>query len=541
MVAFADLFTLPTRSQIKAGAIAIAQAAGLPVTSWVLGDPSERWIEISARMVDQFLSNPTTQAVRAFFFDLNTDPGDAGDLSADQTPRPGWLSAFGSGWWGVQRGGATYAAGFVTVTNAGSTPATFAPYDLTFQRSTAGPDGGTPTYRNTEDGAIYVGLGGTLTLAPSASATIPVIAEQQGTYANATPGQISVVVTGSFGTLTVTNANPVLGSDREERTTYITRSRQASAAASPNGPADAYRYASTTGADGNPLQLWDGSGATTVNRVFVSPDSSFGRVTIYLANPSGPATAVEVSSANGNINAIAIVASDGEVYNPDPIGVVPDTVTLAPTISDAKTGAPGPAAAIASNYGPLKGTARIRAVAGMASLDLIYDVQEAISAALSDHFSSPVTAPIGGLDQTAGAGFMYRSDMEGAIRNAYPVPVEGLPTTPSLYAVSLSVPGATTAVTLGSVPVLLGPPSISGAADNGGGNVRLTVSSSTSLTTGTQIQIYDAETTGGLELLGTWAVTNIDATHVDLVGSNFPGGATLVSARMSLIILTVVS
>ena len=69
MVDFADLVQLPTRAEIKAGIISIAQAANLTVTSWVTGDPSERWIEIGARAIDQFLSNVTTQAVRAFFFD----------------------------------------------------------------------------------------------------------------------------------------------------------------------------------------------------------------------------------------------------------------------------------------------------------------------------------------------------------------------------------------------------------------------------------------------------------------------------------------
>src|SRR5258708_6759351 len=100
MVDFADVVVLPTRQAIKARIISIAQSLDPPlsVVSWVLGDPSERWIELSARVVDAFLSNITTAAVRAFFFDLSTDPGDPGDLSLDQTPRPGWLSAFGSGW-----------------------------------------------------------------------------------------------------------------------------------------------------------------------------------------------------------------------------------------------------------------------------------------------------------------------------------------------------------------------------------------------------------------------------------------------------------
>ena len=529
---FADLYTVQTLQQIKARFISISQSAGLAVTSWVLGDPSERWIEVGARAVDAFAANVIVQSVRAFFFDLNTDPGDAGDLSADQTPRPGWLSAFGSGWWGVQRGGQTFATGFVTVTNAGSTPATFAPFDLTFQRSTAGADGGKPTYRNTEDGAIYVGIGGTLTLAPGASETIPIVCEQAGTYGSATPTQIDVVVTQSFGTLTCSNASPVLGADREARETYIARCRQQSAAASPNGPQDAYRYASTTGADGNPLQLYDGSGPTTVSRVYVSSDSATGVVTIYLANPSGPATAAEVSSANGNIHGIAIPDPvSGIVYNPDPIGVVPDTVTLAPTVADAVTGAPGPAAAITRFIGPLGGTARIKASAGISSVTLIAACHLAIEANFSAYMSQ---VPIGGFDQTAGAGTTYRSDFECVVRDAYT----------GLYAIDLDLPTTpTVAVAEGRVPVYQGPPAISAAADNGAGLVRLTVDSSTVLTTGEQIQIYEADVSGGSGnwLLGTWTVTQIDPTHVDLQGSAFPGGGVFTSASMSLIIITVVT
>lgn len=125
MVAFADLFQLPTLAAIKTRVLAFAVDAGLPVTIWIPGEPSERWTEILPRAIDAFLSNITTQTVRMFFLELATDPGDAGDLSADQTPRPGFLSALGAGWFGVVRGQSTYAAGFVTLTNTGPTKATF--------------------------------------------------------------------------------------------------------------------------------------------------------------------------------------------------------------------------------------------------------------------------------------------------------------------------------------------------------------------------------------------------------------------------------
>ena len=528
MVAFADLFQLPTLAAIKARVIAFAVDAGLPVTSWIPGEPSERWTEILPRAIDAFLSNITTQTVRMFFLELATDPGDAGDLSADQTPRPGFLSALGAGWYGVVRGQSTYAAGFVTLTNTGPTKATFSPYDLTFQRSSAGPDGGLPTYRNLEDPAVYVGPGGTLILNPGASATIGVVAEQAGTVANASPGESSGGVTGSFGAFAVTNASPVLGVDRESRALYIARCRQQSAAASPNGPADAYRFASTTGADGKPLQLWDGSGATAVNRVYVSPSDSTGLVTIYLAGPSGPASTVEVSSANANINGITIADTDGKIWNPDPIGVVPDCVTLGPTVLDGKTQASGPAAAIVTNVGYLAGTVRIKAVPGVASLTMIAEIHQAIEAAESLYFE---TVPIGGLDQVAGSGVVYRNDLERLAGDAYP----------GLYAANLTKPSSVTAVIpVGHVPVYVGQPGISAISAGAAGKVRITVDKD--LLGITKIQIWAAVVTGAaVQLVGTWDLDYIDPTTADVIGSLWIGGASLTSASMSCIIVSVVS
>ena len=526
-MAFADLITIPTRAQIKAQLIGLAEAAGLTVTSWVLGDPSERWLEISARAIDQFLSNITTQAIRGFFLDLATDPGDPGDLSSDQTPRHGWLSALGSGWYGTTRGAATLPTGFVTITNTGSSPTSpIPPYGLTFQRNSAASDGGVPTYRNDVAPLIYAGLGGTLTLAAGASLVIPVIGEQLGVYGNASPSAISICVTQSYGALSVTNASPVLGQAREPPATYVARCRQAAAAASPNGAADAYRYAATTGADGNVLQLYDGSGATSVNRVYVSPSSATGLVTVYYANLSGPATAAEVSSANANITGVPV----GVITSP--IGVLPDTATIGPTATDAVTGGPGGAAAIATPI-TIAGTVRIKGVPGTAALALVAAAQAAIAAAESSYFSSPTTAPIGGLDQTLGAGVIYTADLQDLVASSYT----------GLYAPSLSAPAAsTTTIAIGHVPTLAGPPSITAAANNGSGVVRLGLSpNSSQMTNGQQVQIYNAVTTGGLNLVGAangiWTVTVVDGTHIDLQGSAWTGA--FVGASLSLVAITV--
>lgn len=436
-VSFSDLYSLPTRAQIKAQVIGFAQSAGLIVTSWIFGDPSERWVEIVPRAIDAFTSVPLTQAIRGFFFDLATDPGDDGDLSADQTPRPGWLSGLGQGWYGTTRGGATYPVGFVVLTNSGSTTTLpFKPFDLTFQRSSTASDGGKPTYRNDSDPSIYVGFGGTLTLAPSASITIPVRAEQIGTYGNATSGQISVCVTQSFGALTVTNVSPVLGAARENRDLYIARCRQAATAASPNGAEDAYRYAATTGSDGSTLQRYDGTGPVNITKVFVSKDSPTGNVTIYFG-PAVGIDATDVSSANADITGFVL----GVIT--DPIGVVPDTVTIGPTVSDPHTGGPGGAAATATNISVV-GTAFIKRKPGLPDSDLIAAAQAAVAVAEGDYF---VTLPIGGLNQTAGAGFVYTSDLGDVVRDAYP----------GLFGVTLATPaGPTTTIPLGHDPTFTG-------------------------------------------------------------------------------------
>lgn len=516
---FSDLLVLLTLSAIKAEILAIAAAAGLKANTWILGRPSERWIEIVARAIDQFTSKPLAQAVRGFFLEFATDPGDPGDLSADQTPRPGWLSALGFSWYGVQRGGQTYATTFVTITNAGSAATLpFKAFDLTFQRSTAGADGGTPTYRNTADPTIYTGIGGTLILAPGASKTVPVAAEQIGSYGSATAGAISTVVTQSFGTLTCTNASGAVGQERESPELYRARCRNAAAKLSPGGPGAAYRYAANTARDGSPLQRFDGTGAVGITRTFVSPSATDATVRCYFADADGPADTVDVSSANANITGIAL----GTIT--DPIGVLPDAVTILPTASDPNTLGPGGAAAIATPI-PIVGTAKIKARKGVTGAQLIALAQQAIAEQLDLH-----TFPgwdVGGLDQVAGAGYVYASDIADDIRDS----------TDGMYHVVLSQPATQVLILLGHVATRTAPPAITGAADDGGGLIEITAVGH-GLTTGYTVQIFGV--IGTVEANGTWPITVTDADHFTLDGSAFANAYTS-GGTISLIILTVVA
>lgn len=60
---------------------------------------------------------------------------------------------------------------------------------------------------------------------------------------------------------------------------------------------------------------------------------------------------------------------------------------------------------------------------------------------------------------------------------------------------------------------------ITGAADSGSGEVRLTVASTATFTTGESKTVSDV--TGTTEANGTWTITVVDGTHIDLDGSTF--------------------
>lgn len=65
---------------------------------------------------------------------------------------------------------------------------------------------------------------------------------------------------------------------------------------------------------------------------------------------------------------------------------------------------------------------------------------------------------------------------------------------------------------------------VTGAADNGSGLIRLTFASTAEFETG---QIKDIENVGGVpNATGTWTITVIDGTHIDLQGSTFAGTYT---------------
>jgi hypothetical protein len=181
----------------------------------------------------------------------------------------------------------------------------------------------------------------------------------------------------------------------------------------------------------------------------VSPDSSTGEVTLYYGGPSGAVSNDEVLSANANVTGVEL----GVITNP--VGVLPDTVTLLPGISSDPGGYGG--ASCTNTTVAVTYTAKIKAarISGGATPGTytylstnspkttapanISDIFDAIASGLGLYLLS---TGIGGLDQTAGAGVVYTADLPGVIRDAWG----------GLYDPIVTTPGtSTTAIALGHI------------------------------------------------------------------------------------------
>jgi hypothetical protein len=446
----AQMLQLPDAPTTKAIFIAMMQAGDPPIdaSAFILGEPTERWLDAAATALNAWGAVPT-MATRALFLHLATDPGDVADdgtpdQSADQTPRPGWLSVTGAGWFGTLREEALFATVSVTVSNATGGAVNIKPFELTVERSYVGADGGSPTYRNTPDPAVYVNFDGSVTIANGASVVLTFEADQIGSYASATAASITVLVTQTFGALTVSNPSATLGQDRESRASYIARCLTAADSNAPGGPINAYRRAATTAKSGGPLLNYSTGAPVGITGVQVLPDSTTGVVTGYFYGPSGHVgVATDLSTANANILGVAVGLLT------DPIGVLPDCVVIGPEVADPVTGAGF--ADVTNTPIAVTYSAKIKAsmVVGGATPGTytsggsppapIANIFTAIGIAIAEYL---VNLGPGALDQTAGAGVVYTPDIGDTIREAQA----------GLYNVVLTVPGtSSTAIAVGHI------------------------------------------------------------------------------------------
>lgn len=496
MTAFTDYLAPETLASIRAKMRGYLVAAGSSITDWILGGVGQQIEEAT----EQAIWNEATQVsslVRGYAsLDTSVDPGDPDPYdpaNASRDPEPGFLSAKGEGDYGTPRVNKTFATGTVTFTNNSSpaTAVTFGVGTLTFTSSGTG----NPTYRNTAGSPYSKVGGGTITAAANGSLTVPwgvsvylpVQAEVIGTGSNASAGQLSLTTVLAPTGVSATNALSILGSDREAADLYREKCREAAALTSPNGPADAYRYLATTARDDGTY----GNSATGtplgVTRVYVSEASATGIATVYLATATGAPISGTVTTITGIIKTSPGVIAVPNTVTINVSGATNTTIAMQYTVKGKASLIPGGATA-GTYYTPWlastiyavgqkvynSSNVYVCTVAGTSASSggptgtgtgitdggVTWDYVSsgsysanvaAVLVAISNNSASYLASvPIGGNDQSGGAGVIYTVDLSVAIVTTT---INNVPV--GLYDPALTIPsGSSTSIALGHVGVL---------------------------------------------------------------------------------------
>ena len=209
--------------------------------------------------------------------------------------------------------------------------------------------------------------------------------------------KVTVCINGING-VSVTNADIILGADEESEASIRARCRLRLAALSPNGPAQVYEYVALT------LEL---NGGVAVNRVKVTPNSTTGVVTVYLAKASGALSSPELALVNAGLIKWAL----------------PLTNTLFTLSAVEHT--------IAIDYDAWASTDENLTEA---------DIDALIAAALATYFEN---LKIGGIVLTVEPGKTYKNAIEGEIKKAAP-----------LLTVTVNTPAADVTIATNEVPKL---------------------------------------------------------------------------------------
>jgi phage-related baseplate assembly protein len=258
----AGLVARATMAQLLAKGLAVAEAIGLPVSSWSPGDPTRSTYLYLAEVLAE-LEVVVYTYVAGGSLELGLEAVNEATDDDARTLAASWLKRTAWEVFGTEAVAATYAETDVVLTNTGGGYYELVAGDLTVKNSVSGK-----TYHS-----LTAGI-----LTPGGTLTVRVVADEAGSDSSATPGEITELVTGLLG-VTCTNPAAALALDEEQPDALVERAKAKLGALSPNGPRDAYRYVAL-----NPTL----TGVTNVTRARSVGDSTTGRVRLYIAGPSGP-------------------------------------------------------------------------------------------------------------------------------------------------------------------------------------------------------------------------------------------------------------
>jgi uncharacterized phage protein gp47/JayE len=347
MIDINELLAEVTADEILAKFLDALEALGVPAKSWRAGGVYRTILRVVAITYASFV------AIMRLFIG-------AGFL---ETATGTFLTAMALSVYGVTRIPATFATGTVTLVNAGGGVFLLGIGELVVKSSTTGK-----SFTNTA--SISLGAGDTV--------GVDIQALEIGSASSAPATTIDTLVT-SLPSVTCSNAAAVIGSDEELDADLRARCLARLGVLGGKGPRSAYEYAirSATRIDGSPVDI---------NRFSLTPSTTTGVITIYVASPSGAPVAADVTAVADSIEALAR----------------PDTVT-------ATTLAASPVALTDS----LTVWARKSAAAGLDAAGLQALVEAALEAMIRDY-------PIGGLAKTpATTYYLFGSETVGAAQSAH--------------------------------------------------------------------------------------------------------------------------
>lgn len=183
-----------------------------------------------------------------------------------------WLTLLAEYTYNVIREGASNATGNLTLTNSSATPYSIAVDDLIVSNPTISKE-----FRNAE-AFLIPALG---------SVTTVIAAVEEGSGSTSAPGAINSLVTPLAG-VTCTNPAALTGFDAESDDSLKLRCQQSTAALSPFGPSDAYRFAATSA-----TREGESCGVT---RIRLDADGA-GNISVYVASATG-----EIPGAVGDLS-----------------------------------------------------------------------------------------------------------------------------------------------------------------------------------------------------------------------------------------------
>lgn len=262
MASLASQLITETRAQIYARGLAVATALGLPVTSWIAGDPTRSTYHYLSAVLEA-LEIQVAGYIASGFLDYAT-----GD----------WLTILAAQLYNVTRIGSTYAGTSVTLTNGGGGLYVIGVGDVVVKSSLSGK-----TYTNTS--------GGTLASGPGTTLDLDFVADEAGASSSAAALGIDTMVTGLLA-VTCSNATAALGIDEELDEPLRDRCRAKLGMLSPNGPADAYDFVVR-----DPTL----TGVTDITRSRTVADSTTGAVTVYVGSDSGASAGASVTAAQAAV------------------------------------------------------------------------------------------------------------------------------------------------------------------------------------------------------------------------------------------------